>query len=442
MVARRRLTPTQSVSAYINSVAPELAPGYREYDPGRGDVFAAYRIDEQITKALERKVHLPSGGSLVIDRTEAMTVVDVNTGKFTGSGGNLEETVTKNNLEAAEEIVRQLRLRDIGGIIVVDFIDMVLESNRELVLRRLTECLGRDRTRHQVAEVTSLGLIQMTRKKMGTGLVEAFSEPCPHCGGRGILLHDMPTGAGRCQEDEEPERRSGRRRGKGQRDNRETPVEQPQGGRADRTAPGPAWSQGAWHFRTMTTMLPAGSPANDAGARWPRSGPHERPVDADRRGQRGPGGSRCAAGRRAAGRRNDSEQPPDRIERRRAGGIGRRATRPAAQQDDQTGDQPAPRRSSRKPSRKRPAADTEPAEPRGRRRGRRAAGPSGGCSGVWSSGATSGAGEVVAPTAAVAVATVDASRRRHRERSDADRPSRTVRRRRAATRPAGPATSG
>ncbi len=156
-------------------------------------MFAAYRIDEQIVKALERKVHLPSGGSLVIDRTEAMTVVDVNTGKYTGSGGNLEETVTKNNLEAAEEMVRQLRLRDIGGIIVIDFIDMVLESNRELVLRRLTEALGRDRTRHQVAEVTSLGLVQMTRKRMGTGLVEAFSEPCPHCGGRGIVLHDLPV---------------------------------------------------------------------------------------------------------------------------------------------------------------------------------------------------------------------------------------------------------
>ena len=141
-------------------------------------MFAAYRIDEQIHKGLDRKVWLPSGGSLVIDRTEAMTVVDVNTGKFTGSGGNLEETVTKNNLEAAEEMVRQLRLRDIGGIIVVDFIDMVLESNRDLVLRRLVECLGRDRTRHQVAEVTSLGLVQMTRKRIGTGLLESFSHDC------------------------------------------------------------------------------------------------------------------------------------------------------------------------------------------------------------------------------------------------------------------------
>ncbi len=161
-------------------------------DDNSGDVFANFRIDEQIKKALDRKVWLPSGGSLIIDRTEAMTVVDVNTGKFTGSGGNLEETVTKNNLEAAEEIVRQLRLRDIGGIIVIDFIDMVLELNRDLVLRRLVECLGRDRTKHQVAEVTSLGLVQMTRKRIGTGLLEAFSENCDHCGGRGLILHDEP----------------------------------------------------------------------------------------------------------------------------------------------------------------------------------------------------------------------------------------------------------
>jgi ribonuclease E len=150
-------------------------------------------VSEQIDKALERKVWLPSGGSLIIDRTEAMTVVDVNTGKFVGSGGNLEETVTRNNLEAAEEIVRQLRLRDIGGIIVVDFIDMVLESNRDLVLRRLVECLSRDRTKHQVAEVTSLGLVQMTRKKLGLGLIESFSENCEHCAGRGIIIHHEPV---------------------------------------------------------------------------------------------------------------------------------------------------------------------------------------------------------------------------------------------------------
>ena len=206
-----------TVQSYVAHVAPDLESRLERFerDERGGDVFATYRIDEQIAKGLDRKVWLPSGGSLVIDRTEAMTVVDVNTGKFTGSGGNLEETVTKNNLEAAEEIVRQLRLRDIGGIIVVDFIDMVLESNRDLVLRRLVECLGRDRTRHQVAEVTSLGLVQMTRKRIGTGLLEAFSENCEHCQGRGITLHDMPVEK-RASADEAPR---GARRTRGGRGN-------------------------------------------------------------------------------------------------------------------------------------------------------------------------------------------------------------------------------
>ncbi|BCW36587.1 hypothetical protein StoSoilA2_26430 [Arthrobacter sp. StoSoilA2] len=181
-----------TIEAYVTYVAPDLVGRLEKWTKDQ-DIFAAWRIDEQIHKALERKVFLPSGGSLVIDRTEAMTVVDVNTGKFTGSGGNLEETVTKNNLEAAEEVVRQLRLRDIGGIIVIDFIDMVLESNRDLVLRRLVECLGRDRTKHQVAEVTSLGLVQMTRKRMGTGLLEVFGEQCEHCAGRGVVTHDEPV---------------------------------------------------------------------------------------------------------------------------------------------------------------------------------------------------------------------------------------------------------
>ena len=181
-----------TIEAYVTYVAPDLVGRLEKWTKDQ-DIFAAWRIDEQIHKALERKVFLPSGGSLVIDRTEAMTVVDVNTGKFTGSGGNLEETVTKNNLEAAEEVVRQLRLRDIGGIIVIDFIDMVLESNRDLVLRRLVECLGRDRTKHQVAEVTSLGLVQMTRKRMGTGLLEVFGEQCEVCAGRGVVTHDDPV---------------------------------------------------------------------------------------------------------------------------------------------------------------------------------------------------------------------------------------------------------
>ena len=159
---------------------------------------------------------LPSGGTLVIDRTEAMTVIDVNTGKFTGSGGNLEETVTRNNLEAAEEVVRQLRLRDVGGIIVIDFIDMVLEANRDLVLRRLTECLARDRTRHQVAEVTSLGLVQMTRKRVGGGLLEHFSTPCEHCRGRGVVVEIELSGGdnGRVDRSERDARRSRGGRGR------------------------------------------------------------------------------------------------------------------------------------------------------------------------------------------------------------------------------------
>lgn len=176
-----------TIHEYVESVAPDLVDRVERYT-GDDDVFDHFRVSEQIEKALSRKVNLPSGGSLVIDRTEAMTVIDVNTGKFTGSGGNLEETVTKNNLEAAEEVIRQLRLRDIGGIIVVDFIDMVLESNRDLVVRRLVECLGRDRTKHQVAEVTSLGLVQMTRKRIGTGLAESLVAAGEDLSGRGLVL--------------------------------------------------------------------------------------------------------------------------------------------------------------------------------------------------------------------------------------------------------------
>ena len=230
-----------TITDYVNSVAPDLVSKLSKYEPPSGpdgqagpDVFAVHRIDEQLAKAMERKVWLPSGGTLVIDRTEAMTVVDVNTGKFTGSGGNLEQTVTKNNLEAAEEIVRQLRLRDIGGMVVIDFIDMVLESNRDLVLRRLTEALARDRTRHQVSEVTSLGLVQLTRKRLGTGLIEAFSTSCTHCGGRGILLHTDPVDSapanGRKSE-------SGGRRGKR---SKKKPSRRAGGGQGPRARPGRA----------------------------------------------------------------------------------------------------------------------------------------------------------------------------------------------------------
>ncbi|NQX14351.1 Rne/Rng family ribonuclease [Rathayibacter sp. VKM Ac-2857] len=198
----------ETIELYLSQVAPDLLERVQVYS-GEQDAFDEFRITEQIEKALERKVWLPSGGSLVIDRTEAMTVVDVNTGKFVGSGGNLEETVTKNNLEAAEEIVRQLRLRDIGGIIVVDFIDMVLESNRDLVLRRLVECLSRDRTKHQVAEVTSLGLVQMTRKKLGLGLLETFSENCEVCAGRGVIVQHDPVVKHRSTAAPQQERRRG-----------------------------------------------------------------------------------------------------------------------------------------------------------------------------------------------------------------------------------------
>ena len=216
-----------TVSAYVDSMAHDLADRVVRYDArdhDGEDAFSAYRIDEQLQKALSRKVWLPSGGTLVIDRTEAMTVIDVNTGKFTGSGGNLEETVTRNNLEAAEEIVRQMRLRDIGGMIVVDFIDMVLPENQDLVLRRLKEALGRDRTRHQVSEVTSLGLVQMTRKRVGTGLIETFSTECEACHGRGIIIHEYPVDEDAEEENSKPQRRSRKERRTPQRDPKQHPA--------------------------------------------------------------------------------------------------------------------------------------------------------------------------------------------------------------------------
>ena len=206
-----------TISQYINEVSPDLSERL-EHWVGPEDVFAAHRVDEQLAKGFDRKVWLPSGGTLVIDRTEAMTVIDVNTGRFTGAGGTLEETVTRNNLEAAEEIVRQLRLRDIGGMVVIDFVDMVLESNRDLVLRRLVECLGRDRTRHQVTEVTSLGLVQMTRKRVGQGLVEAFSTTCEHCKGRGFIVHDEPVENQQIDMSASASRGGGRSRGRKNRE--------------------------------------------------------------------------------------------------------------------------------------------------------------------------------------------------------------------------------
>ncbi|MGE4712913.1 Rne/Rng family ribonuclease [Bifidobacterium breve] len=184
------------IEEYLDTMAPDLKDKLDKWDPAEHegkDVFDKWQIDSQLRKGMERQVYLPSGGSIVIDRTEAMTTIDVNTGRFIGKGKSLEETVTRCNLEASEEIARQLRLRDIGGMVMIDYVDMVMPANRDLVLRRLVECLARDRTKHQVAEVTSLGLVQMTRKRIGQGLVEAFSEECPTCKGRGFILHDQPT---------------------------------------------------------------------------------------------------------------------------------------------------------------------------------------------------------------------------------------------------------
>ena len=329
------------VDEYVRYVAPHLADRMKRWDDDR-DVFAAYRIDEQLAKALERKVWLPSGGSLVIDHNEAMTVIDVNTGKFTGQGGNLEQTVTRNNLEAAEEIVRQLRVRDLGGIIVIDFIDMVLESNRELVLRRLLECLARDRTKHQVAEVTSLGLVQMTRKRVGSGLLEAFSVPCEHCNGRGLLISLEPVdhahgrdtgrsgagkgdqasgnGAGRDGGDRdgrgrEAGGRGGRGRGGGRREANASADTEGSAASADGAAPSPAHVASApasGRGPRQRAARPAGPPSADLmtadqaadsvtadGAAPSESGPTAEGVSAADSGSTGTGRSRPGRSRRS-----------------------------------------------------------------------------------------------------------------------------------------------
>ena len=286
----------ETVKGYVDEVAPDLSERVSRWDDD-GDVFAAHQVDEQIAKALERKVFLPSGGSLVIDRTEAMTVVDVNTGKFVGSGGNLEETVTRNNLEAAEEIVRQLRLRDVGGIIVIDFIDMVLESNRDLVLRRLTECLGRDRTKHQVAEVTSLGLVQMTRKRVGQGLLEAFSEPCEHCQGRGVMLFDEPVERKARRQRDRPVRGQGRR----SRQRRQGPERRPGQGRRRRPHRGPA--------RAAAARLRRGAEGARGGAQGDGAGQGEGGLG--RRGRGGGRGGRRRRHRPPAARADQPEQPAE-----------------------------------------------------------------------------------------------------------------------------------
>jgi ribonuclease E len=281
------------VDEYVRYVAPHLADRLKRWNDD-GDVFAAHRIDEQLAKALERKVWLPSGGSLVIDHTEAMTVIDVNTGKFTGQGGNLEQTVTRNNLEAAEEIVRQLRLRDLGGIIVIDFIDMVLESNRELVLRRLLECLARDRTKHQVAEVTSLGLVQMTRKRVGSGLLEAFSVQCEHCTGRGVIISMEPVdhshGRGRDGDGRDGGGRDGGGRDGGGRGGRE------QGSR----------SGGRGQGKGKTAEANNGSGSGDGGAAAGSSGGSTAGRGGGAQGSGGAGSDEPSSGGRSRGSRSRS----------------------------------------------------------------------------------------------------------------------------------------
>ena len=303
------------IEAYVTYVAPDLLDRVHRWD-GDEDLFAHYRVDDQIFKALERKVMLPSGGSLVIDRTEAMTVVDVNTGKFTGSGGNLEETVTKNNLEAAEEIVRQLRLRDIGGIVVIDFIDMVLEANRDLVLRRLVECLGRDRTKHQVAEVTSLGLVQMTRKRMGTGLLEVFSEDCEACDGRGVVVHDHPLKGRSSGSSDNRQGRNDRKRSRrlpGAQDEQRPRAEDPeQAKRAQATRSALAAIASASGHDTdssasageRTEAASASEPAGDQESQGQR--PQE-PQDSRESGKR----RRKRRGKRSRGRGQDGQTPQD-----------------------------------------------------------------------------------------------------------------------------------
>jgi ribonuclease E len=375
------------VDGYVEHVAPDLADRLERYSGD--DVFADYRIDEQIAKGLDRKVWLPSGGSLIIDRTEAMTVVDVNTGKFTGSGGNLEETVTKNNLEAAEEIVRQLRLRDIGGIIVVDFIDMVLESNRDLVLRRLLECLGRDRTRHQVAEVTSLGLVQMTRKRIGTGLLEAFSETCEHCQGRGLVLHHEPVETSRKQ-DEEPRRgRRGRSRGAEGGGN---------GGNGAKSSPSPKdIAAMARADKKTSDASDAGDRPADAVADLGADGAEVTepvPAPADEQAATGKGPERSQQPQQAT--TSDHEEPAEAAPAGVAPAESERAVETPA--DGQSGQQPAqqPAQHSDEPAQE-PAA---PAAPRvvtstRRRVARRPAGP------------PSGAVAVAEPTTATAATGVD-----------------------------------
>ena len=179
----------EEIKEYINDTSPELNEIIEAYNDEL-DLFERYHIEDQIKKALDRKVWLPSGGHLIIDRTEALTVIDVNTGKFVGKD-SLEQTVYENNLEASEEIARQLRLRDIGGIIVIDFIDMESVKRQEELLNKFKQELAKDKTRTQVFNISRLGLVEMTRKNVSAGLIESFSEECEECNGRGLIINDI-----------------------------------------------------------------------------------------------------------------------------------------------------------------------------------------------------------------------------------------------------------
>jgi len=185
-----RKEPYEKLREYIGSVSPNLSERIELYRDDKLPLFERFHVVEQIRKALDRKVWLASGGSIVIDRTEAMTVIDVNTGRYVGKS-TLEETVLKTNLEAAEEIAKQLRLRDIGGIIVIDFIDMMIEKNREQVISSFKDALAKGKTRTQVFGISEIGVLQMTRKNVSEGLLEAFSETCDKCNGWGVVLTDL-----------------------------------------------------------------------------------------------------------------------------------------------------------------------------------------------------------------------------------------------------------
>ena len=351
----------RTLSDYVGDIAPDLADRISLHT-AETDLFRDLRVDEQLAKALDRKVWLPSGGSLVIDRTEAMTVVDVNTGKYTGSGGNLEQTVTRNNLEAAEEIVRQLRLRDIGGIVVIDFIDMVLESNRELVLRRLTECLGRDRTKHQVAEVTSLGLVQMTRKRVGEGLLEAFSEPCQTCNGRGVIVHtgaggpQVPaTGRGRAPaEDERPARGKRTRKAKAEPAARQPDAAELAAENEKRRAAASAIAA----IAAATAHHDEVRPEVVAGAEVP-TGPGRQPTALPPRPSQG--GARTRGRRSAGGGRRGTGAPA--VRRRAAPAVPRRRAPPS----QPAGRRPETEQPERGQPRRRPATG-RPRRPAARRR--------------------------------------------------------------------------